>query len=723
MNAANMRVNMNKDWHKKPVAILCLCMVGILLDMVGKQIAVYFELPLYIDSIGYLGTAMVGAYLPGIVVGYFSNLLTGLSDITNAYYGIISVLIAVCAGYMAEKGYFKKLWGYFAGVVVFALIGGGIGGILTWLLFGFDADTPVTFSFLQRMMEDGTLSVFSANMLSSLLIDVIDKAICLAITIGLVQIVPKTWRDRFSLHTFQNLNLSREERREARKKYSRKISLRAKVVLLIGITMVCIATVAGVICFALYDRSTLEEHKSMAHGVANLVAGIVEPEKVDDFLENGHDAEDYDHVEELLYRVRESSSDIEYIYVYKYLPDGVHVVFDLDTEDVPGVKPGNVIEVEEAFRDDFATLLSGGEVDPVISDTDLGWLLMTYQPVRDAKGNTVCYVGVDISMDQVRWNERSFITKEFALFMGFIIMVLAFTLWIAEYSLLAPVNSMALAADRFAYDNEEDLERGVERMKKLDIETGDEIEHLYHAFTKTIEETVGYISEVNKKNEMITKMQNNLILVLADIVESRDESTGDHIKKTAAYVELICRKMQEKPEYKDIYTEEFIENCVHSAPLHDVGKISISDTILNKPGKLTDEEFAIMKTHTTAGEEIISSVIEMVTESGYLTEAKNMAAFHHEKWNGSGYPYGKKGEEIPLSARIMAIADVFDALVSRRCYKEPFSFEKAMSIIVEDAGKHFDPVLAEVFAASADEVRAIADANMSGPLISKDKSE
>ena len=723
MGDSGGKIGMNKDWRKKPFAIVCLCVVGILLDIMGKQIAVYFDLPLYIDSVGFLATAMVGAYLPGIVVGYFSNLLTGLWDITNAYYGIISVLIAVCAGYMAEKGYFKKIWGYFVGVIVFAVIGGGLGGILTWLLFGFDPEAPVAFSFLQSNMEDGTLGVFSANMLSSLLIDLIDKAICLAIAIALVMLVPKKLRDRFSLHRLHNLELTKEERKEASKKYSRKISLRAKVVFLVGLIMVCIATVAGVICFLLYDRSTINEHKAMGEGVANLAAGIVDGDRVEEFIELGESAEDYKKTEDLLYRVRESSPDIEYIYVYKIGVDGCHVVFDLDTGEVLGSNPGDVIEFEEAFYELLPTLLAGGEIDPIISNDSYGWLLTIYRPVYDSAGNTVCYACVDISMDQVKFNERSFITKEVALFMGFIIMVLAFTLWVAEYSLLAPINAMALAADRFAYDNEEDLERGVERMKKLDIVTGDEIEHLYHAFTKTIDETVGYISEVNKKNEMITKMQNNLILVLADMVESRDESSGDHIKKTAAYVELICRKMQEKPEYKDVFTEEFIENCVHSAPLHDVGKISISDTILNKPGKLTDEEFAIMKTHTTAGEEIISSVIEMVTESGYLTEAKNMAAFHHEKWNGSGYPYGKKGEEIPLSARIMAIADVFDALVSRRCYKEPFSFEKAMSIIVEDAGKHFDPVLAEVFAASADEVRAIADANMSGPLISKDKSE
>jgi response regulator RpfG family c-di-GMP phosphodiesterase len=144
-----------------------------------------------------------------------------------------------------------------------------------------------------------------------------------------------------------------------------------------------------------------------------------------------------------------------------------------------------------------------------------------------------------------------------------------------------------------------------------------------------------------------------------------------------------------------------------SAPLHDVGKISISDTILNKPGKLTDEEFELMKTHTTAGKEIMEKVIDRVQGENYLKEARNMAAYHHEKWDGSGYPEGLYGEVIPLSARVMAVADVFDALSSKRVYKDAMPFEKAMSIIEEGSGTHFDPKCVEVFLESQKEVKTV----------------
>ena len=167
--------------------------------------------------------------------------------------------------------------------------------------------------------------------------------------------------------------------------------------------------------------------------------------------------------------------------------------------------------------------------------------------------------------------------------------------------------------------------------------------------------------------------------------------------------------MKREGVYKDQLTPKFIENVINSAPLHDIGKIAVPDSILNKPGKLTKEEFDIMKTHTTKGGQIIKSIIESVPNSHYLEEAKNLATYHHERWDGKGYPTGLAGEDIPLSARIMAVADVFDALVSKRSYKEGFSYDKALNIIQEESGTHFDSKLVDVFIAAKDEVLKVAD--------------
>lgn len=213
------------------------------------------------------------------------------------------------------------------------------------------------------------------------------------------------------------------------------------------------------------------------------------------------------------------------------------------------------------------------------------------------------------------------------------------------------------------------------------------------------------IMQGNKRtyyHKQFSDMQFGIITMMADIVENRDDNTGGHIKRTAKYVELIAGELKKRGEYADILTDKYISDMIVAAPLHDIGKIHISDVILNKPGRLTDEEFAIMKTHTTAGEKLLIHAKEELGESGYLDMAVKMAAFHHEWWNGKGYPYNIEGEEIPLCARIMAVADVFDALTAKRCYKSAMPVEKAVSIIKEETGTHFDPVVAEAFLAAAE---------------------
>ena len=201
------------------------------------------------------------------------------------------------------------------------------------------------------------------------------------------------------------------------------------------------------------------------------------------------------------------------------------------------------------------------------------------------------------------------------------------------------------------------------------------------------------------------------VIVIEQMVESRDQCTGDHVHKTAEYTRLIMDQMRKDGAYKDQLTDEFMADVVRSAPLHDIGKIHVPDAILNKPGKLSPEEFEQIKEHTTAGRDIIGKALDMVVAdeaSGYLHEAQNLAYCHHEKWNGTGYPQGLSGENIPLSARIMAVADVFDALISKRSYKDAFPFEKAMDIIREGVGTHFDPKVAEAFLRAESAVRKVA---------------
>lgn len=219
------------------------------------------------------------------------------------------------------------------------------------------------------------------------------------------------------------------------------------------------------------------------------------------------------------------------------------------------------------------------------------------------------------------------------------------------------------------------------------------------AFVMTITIIV-LIVQGNKRSfyhEKISHMQSGMVTFLAEVVENRDDNTGGHIRRTAKYVEMIAKELKERGAYPDILTEDYVRDMVIAAPLHDIGKIHIPDSILNKPGRLTEEEFAIMKTHAAAGRDLLLQARAELGEFSYLHMAIEMAEGHHEWWNGKGYPNGSQGEEIPLCARIMAVADVFDALTSKRCYKEAMPLEKAYAIIREESGIHFDPVVADAF--------------------------
>lgn len=212
---------------------------------------------------------------------------------------------------------------------------------------------------------------------------------------------------------------------------------------------------------------------------------------------------------------------------------------------------------------------------------------------------------------------------------------------------------------------------------------------------------------ITEHNRRMLTIQENTVIGMATLIESRDHDTGEHVKRTGRYVELLTRAAQKAGYCTEILTDDYAELLIKAAPMHDIGKIAVSDSILQKPGKLTDEEFSIMKGHTTAGGRLIVEVLSNIEEQKYVDIAAQIAEGHHEKWDGSGYPKGLHGSDIPICARIMAVADVFDALVSKRCYKAPMSVDKAFKIIEESGGSHFDPELACLFCSIRNEIESV----------------
>ncbi len=713
MNSDIIRAQKSQPLSEKFSAFLGLVISCTFINFVGSFVANTLGLPVYLDLIGTMIAAMMGGAIPGIIVGLLSPVITTFTSDPNAIsYSMLNVLIAVITTWFYNNGWFTKLKGVAVAVVLDSIIGGIGGAIITMCIYGFQAETTSS-GLVQTLYGSGLLSVASAEIAADFVIDLLDKVISVSLAVAFVTYIPENVRRVFKIQGWRQTPLTTEIISELKIKRSRQISLRIKLVGLIAVASAVIGIAAIVISYYIYFNSMVEHEEEFAIGTAQLAASMVDGNRVDEFMERGEAVPGYSGLRSNLANIRRSSEFIEYIYVYKIMEDGCHVVFDIETDGQPASEAGDVIPFDQSFMKYVPTLLSGGIIDPIITNDSYGWLLTTYEPIKDSFGRVRAYAGIDISMNQLALEARTFLLKVISTFVGIFVLILAIGLYFAEYQVILPLNTMAYSASMISDNKELELKETAEMFHRISIETGDETENLYKAFSNMTDDNMQYFEAIKKKNETITKMQNSLILVLADMVESRDRNTGDHVKKTAEYTRVIMDEMLKEGIYTDQLTDKFVSDVIRSAPLHDIGKISIPDMILNKPEKLDDNEYETMKTHTTEGAQIIDRVIATVpgSDSGYLNEARNLALYHHEKWDGNGYPNRIAGEDIPLSARIMAVADVFDALVSNRSYKRAFPFEKAISIIRESAGTHFDPYVAQAFLNVEDKVREIANKN------------
>ena len=298
----------------------------------------------------------------------------------------------------------------------------------------------------------------------------------------------------------------------------------------------------------------------------------------------------------------------------------------------------------------------------LVINKDLHWLMSTDQRLSLKEAQQVILVEV-----------------------GFVVVVmLAYTLKI--------IHSFSHNLSYFFQNENETLQRVAsgDLSVRAPVSSHDEFGHIAHNTNLMIDDLARYTQEVKQTRDVA-------ILGLSSLAEARDNETGAHILRTQYYVKALTELLKDRPKYKDYLDDQTIELLYKSAPLHDIGKVGIPDAILLKPGKLTDDEFEIMKTHASIGAEALATAEGQLGSNSFLRFAREISETHHEKWDGSGYPNGLKGEDIPLSGRLMALADVYDALISKRVYKPAFSHEKAKSILIDGKGTHFDPDIVDAF--------------------------
>ena len=695
----------NRDSKRRALSVI----IGITINVLLAFISYRMGLPIYLDTLGTIGVASVGGLFPGIMTAIATNTICTLFNDEAIYFGIVNALIAIYTAWFVMEKNFRNIKNISEFIIISGIISGGVSAFIQWVLLGEPQNVSV-----QMLIDifDKTEGVpeFLLFIVINILLNVFDKGVSLGTTQLILHFIPQHTRTSIRNSGWRQRPLSADEMKvmnslsgDIRFSLKRRLTV---MFLTVAFTLTFIMGCAGI---RLYFKNAKQEKTQIAMNAAKFAAEIVNPDKINDYIRYGEATDGYTETEEMLYKIRDNAAGVEYLYVTQIRKDGCYVAFDLETEDTPAYSHGEKIEFEEAFMPYLPALLAGEEIEPIESDDITGWVVTVYYPIRNSSGRCVAYAGADVSLSYMADYMGDFLLRVFLILAGFFILILAYALWVTGIYMVYPINYIAAGVETFidAGTEQEKLDESVKKLRAIDVHTGDEVEKLYHAICDMAINQTEQMRNIRRLAENTAKMQDGLIITMADLVENRDSDTGAHIQKTAAYVKIIVEGLKRKGYYAEKITPKFMSDVVRSAPLHDVGKINIPDSVLNKPGKLTDEEYAIIKTHTTAGKNIMEKAISTVQGENYLKEARNMAAYHHERWDGKGYPEGLHGEVIPLAARIMAVADVFDALASPRVYKPAFPLEKALSIIQEGAGSQFDPKCVEVFMESLPEVKEV----------------
>ena len=571
--------------EKTFLRLASICLAGIILNIAGLIIVKKFELPIYLDTVGTIFIAVLGGYVPGIAVGFLTNLIGALFDSEETYYGMVSVLLAVFTTFLAGRGYYEKfpkvLWAIPATI------------LLTSLSSTFISEMLSQANSFSALTVTKSLIKFWEHFLEHFSSELPDKSSAVLVSFFALKFIPPDFKEKCKLVGKMQAPVSREMRKAINSKNKFILSLRTKMIFgLMGITLLVALSISA-ISYSTYQKSIIEDRKRIADGIITMVVNEIDPKRVDEFLEKGYQAKGYMQVERELNKIRLSNSDIKFIYVYKILEDGCHVVFDLDTPLLEGTEPGSVEEFDESFEPLLPDLFAGKPIAPIINDDRYGYLLTIYKPVYDTTGKCVCYAGIDFSMEILNDYGRMFIAKVIALFSGALILIFVLVLMFIENNIILPVNTMAYCARNFAYDSEEAREHNIERMRRLGIRTNDEIENLYAAFLKTTSDSMHYFENLKR-----SKIQ----LAVMDELAHTDSLTG--LKNKTAYSERTAKFDADiiagRAEFAIIMIDVNFLKRVNDTYGHEYGNIYLINA-----GKLACSVFGEEKVFRIGGDEFV----------------------------------------------------------------------------------------------------------------------
>ncbi len=686
-----------------------IALIGVVVNVLLSFINYRMKLPVYLDTVGTVAVSAIGGLYPGIMTAVFTNVACTFFSRNAIYFGFLNAMVAIITAMHVRRHSYKDLKSILALIVVLAGVSSVFSTWINWYVL--DGATMSKESEAVVLFASSLgISRFWAFFIYNIQLNIIDKGLTVLMSWILLYLVPDEILLKIENNNWRQKPLSMADLEELNAWGSRvHHTMRYRSNMVIVVTSLLLVLVIGWSGISLYFEREKESKTGDAYSMLHLVTELVDAETVRSLVAEGESAPGYEKTRKMLQTVLDNYKSVENLSLVTFEEDRGRFVFDLSSATKGLHEERSYFEYDDTLREHLPEFMEGESVAPLEHAGLTGWLRSVTYPIKDENGSFICYCVAEISMTYMADYMKSFMVRTLLVFIGFFILIIVNNMWFTNTYISIPIRSMAKCVDDFSdlgYEQEQ-LDKNVKSIRALDIKTDDEVEKLYDSICRMTLNISEQMREIRRFSEATAKMQDGLIITMADMVENRDSDTGEHIRKTALYVKIIVEGLKRKGYYAEKITPKFMSDVVRSAPLHDIGKINIPDEVLNKPGKLTDEEFEIMKTHTTAGKKIMENAISTVEGENYLKEARNMAAYHHERWDGRGYPEGLHGEVIPLSARIMAVADVFDALTSPRVYKPAFPLEKALDIITEEAGKQFDPKCVEVFMESLPEVKVI----------------